>query len=542
MKEARRPILCENCQRATDIPHIRHFPDLEPRFLRFDYIPSELERPQLNSILNEGEQLAKRYEEDISILRQKIDQLEKARIAVEITNRNCRAALSVQRRVPVEIWEIIFSTVCLTLHEYSFDMGYPAPNATALELPAFIVSQVSSHWRTIANGMPSLWSSISVNIDEPAYPVTTPLKTYLLKSESCPLKLRIAGGKTTLTSRGLDAWQTLSGYIYRSQKLIMAMKLNHGFLDALPPIPHLTFPYLESYHEKSLVLVLASLPDGTQTLDVWDTGNIIWPGDLIRFFGLARDCRHLNYLHIRPYVMNDNNDASVVVPSLEVELPALRRLVVHAGLFDDSLSILLGSLIMPSLEECKIRCYDWPEPSSLLFLARRSSASLKRMEINLRSDKFGNIPSRTILLDFLQHVQSLTHFTLLLETIHEEYWQDYHFSFSDMTLTLFSKLKDDSPAFLPKLEFLSLVIPDTTPNTEHLKLMLEIVSARQLTSHPLRDFRLVCVRSQSGEDFVLEPEMVERIRFLEESRRIKVVIEDRVEGFCRTTTLSCSII
>ncbi|KAF9264022.1 hypothetical protein L218DRAFT_841745, partial [Marasmius fiardii PR-910] len=152
------------------------------------YTPSEEELSQLKKALNDGEQEVKRYEEDITTLQRMLGQLERAQSDMKTANRQRRAAISAQRRVPVEVWGTIFSTLCLVLHEYSF--GVFSPGSPLLRLPAILVSQVCVHWNVIAKSIPSVWSSILVYIGRPTYNFANPLKIYLSNSKDHPLKLR----------------------------------------------------------------------------------------------------------------------------------------------------------------------------------------------------------------------------------------------------------------------------------------------------------------------------------------------------------------
>ncbi|KAF9263986.1 hypothetical protein L218DRAFT_863817, partial [Marasmius fiardii PR-910] len=190
-KEPHQPILCERCQHiVADGTNVRPFQEIEPRFLSSGYVPSEEELSQLKEALNDGEQEIKRYEKDIKTLRRMLDQLERAKSDVETANRQRRAAISAQRRVPVEVWVMIFSTLCLVLHEYSFDSHSSTHDSPLLRLPAILVSQVCARWNVIAKSIPSVWSSIHVDIEAPKYHFTHPLKIYLSNSKDCPLKLR----------------------------------------------------------------------------------------------------------------------------------------------------------------------------------------------------------------------------------------------------------------------------------------------------------------------------------------------------------------
>ncbi|KAF9263945.1 hypothetical protein L218DRAFT_297841 [Marasmius fiardii PR-910] len=242
-----RAVLCEKCRRVADIPCMRILQNLEPRFLRSDCMPSETERSQLEDLLNEGEQDIKQMEEDILVLRRKLDQLRRAKHAAKVTACQCRAALSAHQRIPVEMWEMIFSELCLSLSSYSFNIWDRCP---LLGLPATAISLVCSHWNVISKGMPSLWSTINVNLDVSAYNFAIPLDAYLSRSKGIPLKVRIKSKHDpTDSSMLLAMWRTLSKHLHRCKKLVVALMWN-SFTEELLPIQDLTFPNLESYHDK----------------------------------------------------------------------------------------------------------------------------------------------------------------------------------------------------------------------------------------------------------------------------------------------------
>ncbi|KAF9260565.1 hypothetical protein L218DRAFT_575060 [Marasmius fiardii PR-910] len=214
-----RPILCEECQYAAKARILRPSRTIEPRFSRSDYIPSESERIQLRNVLKEGEREIECYEGLWAIL----DQLETRKRALELTTIQCRAALSVHRRIPAEVWGMIFSTLCLELHEYSFDVDVDDVSPL-LQLPALLISQVCSRWRNIVQGLPSVWSSINADAFHwNGYRTfNDPLKVYLAHSKGYPLTLRIAFPEL-LTPCVYNVWNTLSRHIGRSRKLTMAV-------------------------------------------------------------------------------------------------------------------------------------------------------------------------------------------------------------------------------------------------------------------------------------------------------------------------------
>ncbi|KAG7093309.1 hypothetical protein E1B28_006992 [Marasmius oreades] len=544
------PILCQRCQSVTDGPDVRPFPTVEPRFLHNDYIPSVVEMSELKDVLEKGKRDLKRYEEDIAVLRQTLERLECAKSAMENTTRQCRAAISAQRRVPMEIWEMIFSIICLSSREYSFDVDYRS-DSPLLGLPATIISQVCSHWRTIAKASFKLWSSINVNLSQPRYNVALPLEAYFLNSRDYPLKLRIKGGAGPCLgpSRGLDLWESLSRHMHRSWELTMAMDTSRD-IGNLPPVQRLTFPNLESYREESVLpdeslwpwfwraiqkstklavvssyIVNRAIP--FSQLTTWEIQIINCCDDVDDFLDVAQSCTALKSLTLSDISSHDVPDLPVA--TREVKLPSLRQLSITTDHDEYGwVATIFGSLVTPSLETCHIHHYAWPLPSALLDMVRRSSTSLRKIRLTLvlLHDWDANSTRDPLLLDILQTVPKLTHFELTLGGVSIEDIRPI----DGMISALLSKFEGKTPDFLPQLNYFFLELPWVTLDTELVKRILEVVSAGQGTSHPLAEFHFVRRSSYVGEswfksEFVMERELLERIRMLDESR-VKVVIQD----------------
>ncbi|KAG7093269.1 hypothetical protein E1B28_006952 [Marasmius oreades] len=549
---AQQPVLCQRCQHVVDTPYIRPLQTIEPRFLHNDYIPSKVEMSELKDLLKEGERELKRYEVDMALLQQTLEQLGNAKSAVETMAKQCWAAISAQRRVPVEIWEMIFSTLCLSLCEYSFDVNYRS-HSPLLGLPAIIISQVCSHWRTIAKGLSKLWSSITVNLSEPPYDVGLPLEVYFSNSGDYPLKLRIQSDGPILESPWyVGLWESLSRHIHRSRELTMAVEFHDDFRD-LPPIQRLTFPNLEAYREleygtpdesvwpwfwqaiqRSPKLVVFSGHHANRAipfpqLTSWEVRDIQRSKDVDDFLDVARSCKALKSLtlsSIDSWGVRDNLPVAV----REVNLPSLRQLTVRTYRDDYSwLPSICDSLVMPSLETCFIHRCTWLLPSALVDMVRRSSISLKQITLELRQED-PNSCRDPLLLDMLQAVPKLARFELTLGGVSStKIRRRKAAAFTDdMVSALLSKFENGPPGFLPQLECLSLELPYVTLNTQLVKRILEVVSARQRTSHPLAEFRFVRLGpypKAESETLVMKPELVKRIRMLDEGH-VKVVIQD----------------
>ncbi|KAF9263976.1 hypothetical protein L218DRAFT_1076877 [Marasmius fiardii PR-910] len=507
---------------------------LETQFLHC--VPTEA---KLNNALDRGEQDE----------REKLGQLENVKGVKEVTAIHRGPALSAHQSVPAEIWEMIFSMLCLALHEFSFNPDY---HATQHKLPAMLISQVCSQWRLIAYGLPRIWSTVNVSLD--IRRIDIPLELYLSKSKTCPLTVRIAG---TLTPGGLDVWRVLSGYLFRTRVLVVALSNYRG---DLPPIPHLAFPHLESYREEhfqpdetvwpwfwkaireapKLTMVSSTyLPSNfpfTQ-LTTWEVPRLDVSYEVTDLLDALPNCRSLRTLRLVDLVACNG----APMPVRKVDLPSLRQFSINTH--SDArcwASCILESLVMPSLETCHIECGPWIIPSSsLLIMIQRSSMSLKRITFTIWLSRIATVLSIPPLHNIMQMASELTHFELNLDRELSSGTQMYR-SFLETTLVpLLSKLKDGPPAFLPKLGSLSVSIPYIAPTLELVECVMNGVLARQSTPYPLRDvyLKFSWIRSEA---FVPGPGTLERFKLLKEQHHIRIHMEDFVEDDDYRTTILTS--
>ncbi|KAF9264008.1 hypothetical protein L218DRAFT_1076893 [Marasmius fiardii PR-910] len=532
-KQPRRPVLCERCQHTiADVTNVQPFQGIEPHFLSSGYTPSEEELSQLKEALKDGEQEIKRYKEDIATLRRMVDQLERAKRDMEAANRQRRAAISAQRRVPVEVWGMIFSTLCLVLHEYSFNVF--SPGSPLLQLPAILISQVCVRWNVIAKSIPSIWSSINFAIEFSKY--NNPLKIYLSNSKDYPLKLRFGGiVGPTVPRQSLDIWRDLSEYLCRSRELTMAIYFrSHDYARVLPPVHGLKFPVLQSFFEERrlpneemwpwfwqaiyraprLVQLSSSYLEINPLFSQLTSWELGWLHDAGTFFEVLQSCSRLKSLTLTD-ISRLNPQSSGI--SREVKLPYLQQLSISADTSvegESCFSAIAQSLILPSLLSCRIESIYRPLPTTLLTMVRRSSTSLKRLELKIWP--YWEMDHPSLMLDLLQAAPELTHFELTFD-------RDSRTRVVGDTVTiLLSKIKEGPHDFLPKLSFLSVESRNITLNTQLAERVLEVVSSRRETSHPLMEFRIRSTGRRVKKGSV-GAKVLERIRTLKEGG-VRIVI------------------
>ncbi|KAJ8073344.1 hypothetical protein PM082_011616 [Marasmius tenuissimus] len=157
--------------------------DIETPFahvLNTNYALSSAEQRSIWSLIESPEKQVRRLDEEISRLQAKRQTLKQF---VDLH----RVLLSPSRRVPTDIWRLIFIE-CLPNNLYGLC------TRTTKDAP-LLLTAVCRSWREIALSTPNLWTSIHIYL--PAPPVTMPDKDYIAK---------LRGRK-----KGLKAWLDRSG-------------------------------------------------------------------------------------------------------------------------------------------------------------------------------------------------------------------------------------------------------------------------------------------------------------------------------------------
>ncbi|KAI3611624.1 hypothetical protein WG66_007706 [Moniliophthora roreri] len=172
-------LLCNRCQRAFEPRELRDYP-----YAKIGRgVPSEVEGTQILNAMEAEEAEMQRYDEELGKLRGIVEKLESERTALQESISRKRGLLSASRKIPQEVWDIIFKEVVesgtgysgysgigysLRLHYEHPDYYLEGEDADGqpgqVEAPTHVLSQVSSHWRQLVHSMPHLWSSISVDL------------------------------------------------------------------------------------------------------------------------------------------------------------------------------------------------------------------------------------------------------------------------------------------------------------------------------------------------------------------------------------------
>ncbi|KAK1224874.1 hypothetical protein PQX77_012185 [Marasmius sp. AFHP31] len=150
------------------------------RMLNTNYAPSSVERHSIRSLIEDPEEQVRRLDEEISRLQAKRQTLKRF---VDLH----RVLLSPSRRVPTDIWGLIF-TECFPNNPFGLC------TRTMQDAP-LLLTTVCRLWREIALSTPNLWTSIHIWLPAPS--MTMLDKDYIAK---------LRGRK-----EGLKAWLDRSG-------------------------------------------------------------------------------------------------------------------------------------------------------------------------------------------------------------------------------------------------------------------------------------------------------------------------------------------
>ncbi|KAK7033514.1 hypothetical protein VNI00_012736 [Paramarasmius palmivorus] len=136
--------------------------------LRSDYVLTEAEAAQTHEMIKDEKELLKEYDEKISWYQDAVNKLKEGRKAAEERLSNRQAMVSGLRRIPIEVWDEIFTLACPTIIHGECDSRnyYPfhIPHEGPIQATAHTLSLTCVGWRKIVTSRPRLWSTISFDI------------------------------------------------------------------------------------------------------------------------------------------------------------------------------------------------------------------------------------------------------------------------------------------------------------------------------------------------------------------------------------------
>ncbi|KAL0573004.1 hypothetical protein V5O48_008971, partial [Marasmius crinis-equi] len=494
---------------------------------------------------------------EIAVLQLRLNELQREKDIAEANISHCRAALSAQRRLPAEIWEMIFIAFSSAYGGYSLDLEQAVhdENKKLLSMLPTVLSQVCVRWRNIVINVPKLWSSIRVDLGIWNAEISLPISTYLANSKDCLLSICIKLHHSIPSEQGHIALNMLSHHLRRCEKLTTDISYS-----CLPELPQLTLQALEHLSVARAVAVrqndthfwllhglraasqYPAIPPGVphstipysqlRSLEIryLESGNRL--SGLSPFIHFLSSCKQLEVLAIGG-VCEDMDIDIHELHTFSVELPLLRELALSDDSDADATPIvyaLLGCLVMPSLIDFKLDVVHWPDFDALNILCQvQRSPRLERVELSIGWLPVDIPAAHTRLISFLRMLSCLRELRFTVEN-KDGHW----YSHSSYAETVFSMLlselhapqtNSEQPVFLGKLEIAHLKFSDVKLDSTAADKVLAVAASRAGVS-PLKEFTFYGMRRTEGSDaFELGIEMVRRIEELAK-RGVRVHIGD----------------
>ncbi|KAG7096362.1 hypothetical protein E1B28_003806 [Marasmius oreades] len=576
MDQSRR-LLCDRCQSHVHNPLRLH--PIDPILLHSIHVPSQVEIAQtLDSLEKETQQL-QQYENTIDPLRRILKKLEAERQQLEVQITRRHSITSVQRRLPVEIWETIFSFACSFSSEdgYSLSIGFdPVFRVNTMAVFPILLSHVCSRWRAIAFGCHTIWSSISINrVRDISMNHKILVGAFLANSGKSPLNIRVVEDRLSGPTHAM--WELLKSHLSRCERLSVALKdytsletfggADITFHDLLSlrvdtsnirRRPELDNPFWQALCH-ALKLTQARVPNTYPhnplpypqlTTLVLDAVHPDRMDHLLRALELSRNLCSFTFLRMYSYGGLPNSLDHVIRP---VQMPSLRTLLLSPDTVlptshTATLEVLCSSLMMPNLSAFGMGCTGstsnvthWP--SSLLAMLRRSSTTLRHMWLSLLPihEPVWEAPLSVL----LEITPNLTHLELgewckntdidYSDSDSDSDSDDEFDSLISSSITVITYVAQNT--LLPNLEYISLVRVQL--DSDILAKLLTFAASRSpcrlqsdvtpVPSRSLKKIRIVppSVVEDSSKP-VLEAHMLEEITLLEQDG-VKVVIENSTE-------------
>ncbi|KAL0567790.1 hypothetical protein V5O48_014200 [Marasmius crinis-equi] len=530
---------------------------INPRFLRYTFVPDPREISRLKHILEESTgKLASHGFTNVKAINLEEEELDdelwEEVYPLFCNVRNCRAILATHRKLPTEIWQIIFNIASEFAVGYSLaSMCSPCGTPCSLWTLPLTITQVCSRWGSIIRSTPSAWSSIKLELCRLYIDIEPLLETYLKYSKGHTLRISISVEGPAASKYGRTAWETLSGHLSRCTEFIF--DIWGGDLSA--PRNFELFPHLEFFQGDGGVLTRSpgkyswlsqALSRGAPNLTRMSLLSRLYSwipctllrslevrrleGKDMRSLSLLSTCNHLEslaftemgYCRMEPGTFHSDIFQKVELSSLrKLEIREARDHVFPTGYGTRLARILLGSLVLPFLRELVLEQREWLG-NDLLHTITQRSPGLERVVLYAgAADEPLNSSPPTTLLSFLPNLLNLKYFRFSL-SVARGYSSPYpdaaRSDFVDTALTTFlSKLLE--PTALPNLQHIwlgfSYITLDNTVVDRALTVAASRPSLRQIAvlrmykPEELKSFKFervekgasVCVRESRWSDW-----------------------------------------
>lgn len=283
-------ILCNRCNATLAAP--TPLSNITISQIRTNHIPSSLERNRIFESILEAQKHILRYDEEIARLRSLTADVERGRTELQRYVDAHRGLVHAPvRAVPTELLSEIFM---LAKPHYRSDRIN-----SRLGLMPLRVGQVCTRWRNVALSTERLWSDISVGSirgdKDGRSPALVLVETYLTRSGSRPLSIRIAEMKHTLendrvfialareSSRWLRADVQWMDDKYWSSSLLAPSRGSLPLLEdlAIKPNSHATRFFSDSPRLHTLTLAPSNDCSGLKRIP-WSQITVLHTADFLR--------------------------------------------------------------------------------------------------------------------------------------------------------------------------------------------------------------------------------------------------------------------
>ncbi|KAK1223913.1 hypothetical protein PQX77_012391 [Marasmius sp. AFHP31] len=446
--------LCNGCSRSWLSSVI---PIPKQNNLRFGYIPSSLEHDHIVSELREEEGELEALDKEIARLEDALVRMRTGRTWLLHRMRQRKSAVSAIRRLPIEIWDMIFKWAGL-MAEFALDFSESGCREKCLVSLPYKLSWVCKGWGRIAESIPVIWSSIRLRkLPYLKTDIRPLLLEYISKSSGHPLRVslldedfedptpsfRLFCNGRRLSSLQQDVFlllmreaaarcEELEFYLddYEAPRsllnevidfpILRSLRANvlatspdkmYGwFLKILKQAPHLTclstrkFPYRDIPHEANLTVL-----------------EII-NGEFCDLPRLLHGCKGLESLVVDQLcipILNHTNLAEIELPHLRtMHLSTIEDPSRMVGLFDCLKATSLADLRLGFFYELDEGIYDgpisWPQASLIRMLGRHAS-SIIRLEMEIIRPDMESMPEELSLVEIVHAVPGLAQLKLDLE-------------------------------------------------------------------------------------------------------------------------------
>ncbi|KAJ6562710.1 hypothetical protein DFH09DRAFT_1159454 [Mycena vulgaris] len=360
-----------------------------------NYVPSALERTQIQELCTKGSQKLSKVMEEIEIDRCRLVTSNGRRVALNDRIYPYYALISPMRALPPEILQEIFMA-CLPA-------GHDAVMHTS-EAP-LLLGRICSAWRAISLSTPSLWSSLHLVVPRPSLgfgflvddqaardnPAVAQrregLHTWLQRSGTCPLSISVVN-ECTLDSITQECLDTILSYSRRLKSLALK-HVSDETMSALRSLRSEDVPLLEGIEildttsdpwntRESEYLAFYSVPPNLRTVSLkcdfgqrlptcaWNritklclsSRQSFFTSDLTQAVGLLEQCVNLESCRLKfPSLRLSNFAMSATSTPYRVTLSHLHALSVKAGSAVDlpfPLVHILDSFVVPALKTLAI--------------------------------------------------------------------------------------------------------------------------------------------------------------------------------------------